>query len=214
MGVLDNLDIGVAIPFISLSLEGTARAVINSTTLFSGAAAINVFNDDPINPILENTTTYTESTAGLGDIALRLKYVFVRESDVDVAAFVEIRLPTGDEKNFLGTGKTNARFTWILTKKGDFSPHFNLSYDYRGADFDSDEIEFNAGFNHRLSSRATLVFEVIGEYDVTQDELTRPLLGTETLHVEIPAPGAAPALAEIDVDLSNLPHRDRNNEKR
>lgn len=212
VGVLHTLDIGVAVPFITLQLEGNARAVINSTTLFNGAEAINIFNEDGINPVLTNTQAYAESTAGLGDVAVRVKYVFSRAQDVDVAAFVEVRLPTGDEKNFLGTGKTNARFSGILSsKKGAFAPHLNLGYEYRGADFDSDEIEFNIGFSHQFSDAVTFLFEILGEIDLQEDELTAPLLETETLDVEVPVPSGPPARARLDVALSNLPDQSRDN---
>jgi hypothetical protein len=208
-GITSRLDIGVAVPIINLSINGEARAVINSTSFLEAGVAINNFNNDFLNPDLETTFPYDESVTGVGDVALKLKYAFLRESAVDMAALVDVRFPTGNEDDFLGTGKTNAKFSWIMSRKqGAFSPHLNLSYDYRGADFESKEFELFAGFDQKLGNKATFVLDIFGEYDLDADK-TVLLPGSQEVVFNQSAQG--PAQFTRNVDLSNVPESSRDN---
>ena len=209
-GVTSRLDVGVAVPIINLSITGEARAVINSTSFLLAGIAVNNFNNNFLNPDLEDTFTYNQSATGLGDVALKLKYTFLRGRSLDLAALVDIRFPTGDEKEFLGTGKTNVKFSWIMSRKlGSFAPHLNLTYDRRGADFESSELEIYAGFDQKLSSRVTFVLDFLGEYDLDADKTIALFPGTRRLVFNQSLQG--PAQFERDIELSNIPDYNRDN---
>ncbi len=217
-GVTSKLDVGVAVPIINLSIQGGARAVINSTSFLEAGAAANGFIDpsdpnfvfDPFHPVLEDGFVYDESATGLGDIAVKLKYAFLRDKKLDLAALVDIRFPTGKKEDFLGTGKTNARFSWIMSRKsGAFSPHLNLSYNYRGADFESEAVELFAGFDQKLGAKATFVLDIFGEYDLDADKTISLFPGTRRVVFNQDRQG--PARFERDIDLSNIPEYKRDN---
>ena len=215
-GVLKNLDISLAVPIVNIHLSGNAEATINSFTYGrldpdfperQGAAHSFGQNPDPLNPVLHLEKSYDVSTNGIGDIAIRLKYVLLRESALNLAGLADIRLPTGDEKNFLGTGEMNYRFLWVLSNSyGNFNPHLNIGYDRRGADFDSDEIEYIVGFDQKLSNSLTFAVDILGSYDLDE---------TETIQI---FPGTVNAVEEFlggsvtrTFDLSNIPEFDRDN---
>lgn len=170
-GVTDNLDVAVVLPFVRVQMDGSAHASINSFTYaFLGLANHN-FNDNPTNPQLTTDVAYSGDASGIGDIALRMKYVFLKGGKWDLAVLTDVRLPTGDEADYLGTGDTNIKFQEILSRKvGDFRPHFNLAYEWRGAELDSDELEFDLGFDHKISDSVTIAAEVMGSFDVNDSE--------------------------------------------
>lgn len=181
-GVTSNLDIGIAVPMINLKMHGTAKAVINSMTLIQLGQAVFNFNDDALHPQLTDTFEYENSKTGIGDIALRLKYSLRQESNLNFAAFAEYRLPTGNEEEFLGTGKPSLKMSAFLSKKiGDFNPHLNIGYNRRWADFDSDEFEFNVGFDQKLTSGLTFAIDFMGEIDLESSETINIFPGSSVI---------------------------------
>jgi hypothetical protein len=203
-GVTNNLDVGVAVPIANISLSGNARAVVNSFTFARNDSANHHFGTDNHNPQLTETIRYNKSTAGLGDIAVRLKYGFLRGTDIDLAVLLDVRVPTGDDKDFLGMGKSNLRFSWILSKKiGDFTPHLNLGYDRRSAGLDSDELEVALGFDQKVALGVTFAAEFLSEFDLNRDEAITLLPGSVTI-IDQPAPQSRHTRI---VDLSNVPER-------
>lgn len=207
LGVTNNLDIGVAIPLINVGLSGTARAKVNSFTFAALDSANHHFGQDSFNPEFETTFGYDESGTGLGDIAIRFKYSFIRGTALDLAALLDVRIPTGAKDDFLGAGKTNVRLSGILSKKiGDFTPHLNLGYDRRAADLDSDEFEFVAGFDQKIASGLSFAFDILGELDLDDDEVIKLFPGTRQIVDQVPN-----GQSVRDVDLSNIPEKDNDN---
>ena len=218
-GLASNLDVGVLIPFINISLNGETKAVIESFTFASSGNANHRFNNDPLDPDLDDNVPYEsiatpQSATGLGDVGLRLKYSFLRGRTVESAALLDIRLPTGDEHDFLGTGKATAKLTWILSKKiGDFSPHFNLGYGRRSANLDSDQLELTLGFSQKVVKGMNFAAAFIGQFDLNKSEVpTFFPAGTQVIHQEVQNQTTG-GTAQYDkvVDLSNIPERNNDN---
>ncbi|MGI0014075.1 MAG: transporter [Nitrososphaera sp.] len=204
-GITNNLDIGLAIPIVDLRLSGEAQALLNGP--FAGSA--HTFpGDDVNNPNLTDIVTYEERATGLGDIALRLKYSFVRSDKVNLAVLGDLRVPTGDEKDFLGTGKPTIRVSMIWSKKaGDFTPHLNLGYDRRPAELDSDEFEFAAGFDQKVAEAVTFSIDILGDYDLNNDEAIKFFPEQTVTIIE----NLGTLQRKKVVDLTNIPQRDNDN---
>lgn len=176
VGITRNFDINVALPVLNVSLKGTAKAVVRSFTHAHNGSAdhhFGVLGQEVNEPDLDTEVPYGDegSAFGIGDLAVRMKYAFLSGSAGDFAALLDARLPTGRKEDFLGTGSPNIRFSAIASKKiGDFTPHLNAGYEYRGADYDDDEFEFIAGFDQKLVRGLTLAVDVLGEIDLNTDE--------------------------------------------
>ncbi len=226
LGITNKLDIGVAVPVVSIDLNGNARAVINSFTYgrivtgplppgrvpadFEGAS--HRFGGTLINPALESETSYDQNVTGLGDIAVRLKYNFSSDTNVDFAVLADVRLPTGKEEDFLSTGEVATRISGIFSKKfGEFTPHLNLGYDRRGADFDSDEIEFVAGFDQKIATGFTFAAEIMGTFDVNKDEAIKLFPGSVAVFDDFTNSDGNTGSITKNVDLSNVPERSNDN---
>ena len=85
-----------------------------------------------------------------------------------MAAAVDVRVPTGDESNLLGTGGVQTKVFGIGSFTiGKFAPHLNAGYTFSssGALPDTrlrDEVNVAAGFDWALTPRATLAVDWVG----------------------------------------------------
>jgi hypothetical protein len=165
-GVTDRLDVGMVLPFVTIDMNATVRArIIHQATgdsgihQFEGGASERVFSD-------------SSRAQGLGDILLRSKFRFFDSPGGGVAAGVDVRLPTGDSEQLLGTGGTQVKVALIGSMaQGPFSPHVNLGYTLSsggGSDPLSvspnvpDEFGYSAGFDAAVHPRLTFSADLLG----------------------------------------------------
>ncbi len=206
-GVTNDLDFGIAVPIINLRMRGSATSIVNSFTFQNLGAANHHFGADATNPVLQTTVPYDESAAGLGDMALRLKCNWLKGESLYWASLFEVRLPTGDKNDFLGSGKTSLKLYSILSKRiGHFTPHLNLAFDRRNAAFDSDELEFIAGFDQRIVSGVNFALEISGDFDLNERETIKLFPGSVKIVDRL-----ATGTRERNLKLSNIPDRNNDN---
>jgi hypothetical protein len=171
-GVTDRIDVGVALPLVSVSLTGNSNAQVNP---FGPPPAVHFFGGTPDNPILTASRSVEGSTTGLGDVDARVKVNLRRAEPLSVAVLADVRFPTGSESNLLGSGAFAARGLAILSARfGNFSPHANVGYLYRGGQFETDAVLATAGFDHLLAPWATLAIDVISQLQVGESPLQVP----------------------------------------
>lgn len=172
-GVTDRIDLGVAVPFVSTSIDGTSLGQV----VPFGPNPAHYFGGTADNPDLSAVATVNGSASGIGDVALRAK-VNLSSSGTARTGFAllgDVRLATGNEDNFLGSGKTSARILGILSGRyGDFSPHANAGVALRSSDDQTNAILATAGFDHLLVPWATFAFDVISEWQMGDAKLTLP----------------------------------------
>jgi hypothetical protein len=62
---------------------------------------------------------------------MRAKYNLYRNNVAAIAAALDLRLPTGDKDNLLGTGATQAQLFFVASSEyGRVSPHVNFGYTF------------------------------------------------------------------------------------
>ena len=214
VGVTKDLDIGLALPLISITLSGTAKAVISSYSFAVGGFANHYFGGDSLHPVLQTTYPYSRTATGIGDLAFRAKYSIVRGGSLDAAALVDVRLPTGKTEDFLGTGKVTARIWGILSRRiGDVTPHLNVGYTRNPADFQSDALEFRAGFDSKFFSNLTFALDLLGHIDLNTSKAIHLAPGSTTIYDH---PGKFPTtdstgVAARQVANSNIPDSNTDN---
>ncbi|MFQ5676682.1 MAG: transporter [bacterium] len=167
-GITNNFDISIAVPFVNVSVKANPIAQVSSFTFVSNDTANHRFGGTPSEPILSlRPTPLNDDDAGIGDIALRAKYSFLRGKTFDLAGLLEYRAATGDEENFLGAGSSTFRAMLIAsTIIGNFGPHLNLAYDRRNSDLDPDDIAFFVGYDQKLATGLTLAVDFLGEFEI------------------------------------------------
>ena len=71
--------------------------------------------------------------SGPGDVTLRFKQTVKKTQTQGLALALDVRLPTGDERNLLGTGAPGVQpFAAWSASYGTFSPHVNGGYQWNG----------------------------------------------------------------------------------
>jgi hypothetical protein len=208
MGVTSNLDVGIAVPVTHVSVSGTAKALISSYTYANQGRAAHFFGGTSANPTLETSVPYDGSATGIGDIAVRVKYCFLRSTGIDLGALLDVRIPSGKKEDFLGSGKTGVIVSGILSKKvGEFNPHINLGYEVRAADFQSNRVVLKGGFDQKVLSGVTFAFDFLGTFDVDKSKAIRLFPGTRSI-----TDYADPTNYSVrTINLSDIPDRDNDN---
>ena len=173
-GIHDRIDLSVAMPLISASLGVTSNATIRrigtgtDTTIhgFGGSA-------DGSHGQFANTST----ASGIGDVVARMKGTILRTKSTAIAAGIDIRVPTGDAYDFLGSGAAGVKpFAAVSFNVGSFSPHVNVGYQWNGQSVLAGNVTtgdkaslpaqvlYAAGFDYGITRRFTLAADVLGQH--------------------------------------------------
>ena len=166
-GLTDRLDVGIVVPVVTIAMEASVEAhVIRLAT--SESPGIHSFPGG----VTERTFSESSRAQGLGDILLRGKYRFFDVAGGGLAAGVDVRLPTGDSEQLLGTGGTQVKLTFIGSMaQGPFSPHVNIGYTISQGGSNEplavtpnvpDEFSYFVGFDTALHQRLTFSADVLG----------------------------------------------------
>jgi hypothetical protein len=223
-GVSNRFDIGLAVPVVNVDVEATVDGEILRTA--TGTATTHSFDATGA-----RTASFAGqgSATGLGDVLLRAKYNLFRGETSAFAAALDLRLPTGDKDNLLGTGATQAYVFLIGSGEyGRFSPHVNFGYTFSNGEASSeagsatsadvsqlalpvpvnenpvdlsvpDEINYVLGFSVAAAPRLTLGFDVRGR---TIRDVPRFVLQNQTYTNRGPGPlPSAPVTISDEVGL-------------
>ena len=109
------------------------------------------------------TTNGTKGANGIGDQVLAIKGTLWKPKQGGVAIGAEIRLPTGDAMNFLGSGTVGFKPFVSLTYGSRVSPHLNLAYELNGHSILVTDAQGGEG---RLPNR--LIYSAGADFGVTK----------------------------------------------
>ncbi len=163
-GVTDKFDVGIAIPYLRLQLDADINASIQRLATGVDPFIIHQFT----NGTTRNTYTESGKASGIGDVVLRAKYAIAAEESYALAAALDVRLPTGNEDDLLGSGGTQGKLQLIIAGAPKrFAPRASVGYTYShgGASFVGtlpNEFNYTAGFDLGLHERVTLSADFIG----------------------------------------------------
>jgi hypothetical protein len=162
-GVTDRLDVSVGLPIVHASVSantyngqifvgnGLGNASGINPAYGNGGGFGNCWCVDTFTPgeaptptdghglTLANINSAGRAKTGFGDLILRAKGAVIEKKSLVLALGVDLRLPTGDEQNFLGTGTTSVKpfaavsfYTKPLTDWMVLSPHVNVGWQISG----------------------------------------------------------------------------------
>jgi Putative MetA-pathway of phenol degradation len=182
-GVTDRLDLSVAIPILDVRMSVFSDATINSFETAADIPRCCVHRFDPANPDahenLINTAHATffnnNNTSGIGDVIFRGKFQVLRGEKAGLAVGLDVHTPTGDEKNFLGSGTWGLRPFATFSYAGRISPHASFGYQRNGdsvlaGDITTDTsshlpdiITYSAGADAGITHRVTVSADFLGQ---------------------------------------------------
>jgi hypothetical protein len=166
-GLTDRLDLSAAVPFVQLTLSG------QRLDTYRGSALLQA--------------TGSAVASGLGDVLVRGKYNVLRRGGSGLAIGGEIRLPTGDPDNLLGTGEAAFRPRVIGSiENGKAGLHGEIGYVLGGL---SRELDFGTAVTAVVWPTVTIIGELAGRRldevrRLTENTEVHPRLsGVETLRL-------------------------------
>ena len=122
-GLTSRIDLSVAIP-----IERVAINVFNQGTEYYASSG-NVI-------LTNNSKEFAEvvggSASGIGDFVVGGKATIVERERFKLAGGLDVRFPTGDQSNFLGSGAYGVKPYVIVSQPGRFSPHASFAYQWNG----------------------------------------------------------------------------------
>lgn len=211
-GLLDRLDVGVVVPVVQSRLDATS--VVSLLPFGTSAAGVpsHFLAGTPAAPVLTSTQGVHGSATGIGDMALRAKLRVLERRRVGVALLGDVRLATGREGDFLGSGHTAVRALGVVSGQfGSFAPHLNVGYLWRNAAVANDAILGAIGFDQVLAPWATFAAGLLGELQIGQNVMQVPAPVTFTAPVvrtivpmDVPQTRDDPVSATVGVKFSTL----------
>lgn len=156
-GVTDRFDVSVGLPLVHSSVGArTFNGILYDGDGLAGQTGALVANPNcwcagTFNPgayvIGNNAANFTQpqigqsslGKTGFGDLLLRAKGTVLSTRSVAVAVGADLRLPTGDEANYLGTGATSVKpfvavslYSKPIAHNIIFAPHFTAGWQFNG----------------------------------------------------------------------------------
>jgi hypothetical protein len=192
-GVHDRVELSVAIPVVRTRLAVASDAVIRRFGTAPGTP-VHYFPDDAAPGGIGDHQQFVAqgSAMGVGDLVLRTKATIARRGHRGLAAGVEVRMPSGDEGDLLGSGAWGARpFAIASFTYRRVSPHINVGYQWNGASVLAgdpksgqkedlpDRMTAAIGADVGLSDRLTLAFDLLANRVIASPRLQIHQIGVE-----------------------------------
>jgi hypothetical protein len=132
---------------------------------------------DPANPATSLTAPFsnTKAASGIGDVVLRAKGTVFKHERTAVALGADVRVPTGDENNFLGTGAAGVKPFLSASYRARISPHTDIGYEFNGSSILAgdpvsgtkgrlpDQLFYSVGVDAGVTRKLTLAVDLLGE---------------------------------------------------
>ena len=175
-GLTRTWDVGIVVPIVHSRVRAVALATIIDNSPVTNA---HFFDTPPLAPgsDLPRSTGGGDET-GIGDIILRTKYNFLRNHGAwpDLAILGQVKLPTGDEDDLLGTGETNFKALLIASRSFGpgtetrwLAPHLNLGYELTTGNSEMDNLRYVMGFDARVHPKLTIAVDSLGRWEPSGD---------------------------------------------
>ncbi len=145
-GITKRLDVSVAIPFLNVNMNVSSNATIVPNSVappsptfpgqvfhqFNPAVVPACANTPAGQACLQGSFSNSGTAMGIGDVVLRGKYEVYKGERLGIAGGVDVRVPTGDEQNFLGSGARGVKPFGVISYRARVSPHAEVGYEWNG----------------------------------------------------------------------------------
>jgi hypothetical protein len=229
VGVARNVDVSLALPILQVRFNGNSDASLHWTVDPLQGTEPHVFPSvtDPNGTTTKSFRT-ASSASGIGDLTVRVKAAVRQGEHASLAFAADVRFPTGNEENFLGSGAFGIKpFLIASFRSGRWAPHVNAGYQINGNSFLAGDFTgfepanptqprpatkghlpnnlfYTVGADVGATRSLTLSFDFLGQ-NVFGAKIIAPVV-FKTLAPEVLTPGvtAAPPYATTSVKLGNF----------
>jgi hypothetical protein len=181
-GITRHLDVSVAVPILNVDMKVNSNATIVQNSFGPGGSAFHQFDPSIVRscgsttPCFNGAFSSSGSASGIGDVDLRGKYEVYQGERFGFATGVDVRLPTGDEQNFLGSGAVGVRPFGVISYGARVSPHAEVGYEVNGkstlaGDFVGPTATNSKGglpdrFVYIVGADASIIKRLTGSFDI------------------------------------------------
>lgn len=168
-GLTSRIDISLAIPWEKISMGVSSAGTEFSTT----TAAMASF-----------TTSLPGFASGVGDVVVSAKGTVLKHEKLGLAVGGEVRFPTGDERNFLGSGAWGLKPYFVVSRAGKVSPHLNVAYQWNGdtllaKNINGQEDNLPGFFGYAVGvdaglKRVTVIADLLGQHFFDAAQVSTP----------------------------------------
>jgi hypothetical protein len=158
----------------------------------------------PDRVITANGSQAANTASGIGDVVARVKWNAWHGERAGFAAGLDVRLPTGDELNYLGSGTYGVKPFAIFSYRSRVSPHVLVGYEWNGDSAAAGDVStgvkakvpndfaYSVGADASITKWLTGSFDVIGQRIFsTSTVIAGNVFGTQALSV-VPLPFLGP----------------------
>jgi hypothetical protein len=184
-GVSNRIDVSVIVPWEYVSFGDTTAKSVNYTT-------------DPTNHILFQTapsSSYYPGTAyGVGDVTFNIKRAMWAGEHATVSAEFNLRTPTGDDVNLLGSGAYGLNPYVVYSYLWKVSPHVKVGYQWNTASELNNPtvtkggnqelpggMQYDVGADWALQKHITVAGDLLGNQFLNTPKFVVPTSPTVTL---------------------------------
>jgi hypothetical protein len=163
-GILDDLDVNLLLPLIQTTFDTGVNALVVKTAPAGGAFGPCTSGCGP------RTANLDGGAFGVGDILLRGKYLLARREDLHAALGLQLRLPSGNEGNFQGTGSFEiSPAVYVSTLlAGHVSPQANLAIDIDTESVSQSQVRYGIGVDADVLPRLGLSLAFLGRSEFSE----------------------------------------------
>lgn len=179
LGLTNRLDVSLAIPIVDVRMGVSSAATVVS---FESPCCIHDFAIPSPYPSHETVLSPSQaifsnasSALGIGDVVVRGKFQALKGEKAGLAFGMDVHAPTGDAKNFLGSGTAGVRPFAVFSYTARVSPHASVGYLWNGQSILAgditlgtkahlpDVVTYSVGADAGLTRRLTLAVDFIGQ---------------------------------------------------
>ena len=196
-GVSNSVDVSVAVPINRVSLGVSTTGKEFSTTTPATASFTQFLGGE---------------ASGFGDVVLAGKGTLRKTDRYGVAAGMELRLPSGDEQNFLGSGAVGIKPYLVVGRRGKIAPHFNLMYQWNSrSSLNRDSagheqnlpgyLGYTVGADMGIKPWFTLIADLVGQHYFNSPRITASIAVPEPVNgVQTSFKTITPTQGDYDLD--------------
>jgi hypothetical protein len=167
-GLTKTTDVSVIVPFNDISLDVTN---FGYQTFVYAASANEYVNESPAAGTITKTSG---SASGFGDVIVTVKQLLLGQEGrrPAVAVGADVRFPTGDSLNYLGSGAYGVNLHGLFEYRWKVSPHFKMGYQWNGNSQIVNlgtsgsrlpgGLQYDAGADYRIHRKLTVAADVLG----------------------------------------------------
>jgi hypothetical protein len=155
-------------------------------TGFSGLAT-NCLNHTFPDPTFTGSGSNAQNSAtGIGDVVARVKWNVWKGERAGIAAGVDVRFPTGDSLNYLGSGAYGTKPFAVFSYRARVSPHVLVGYEWNTHSITAGDVVTGVkgkvpnDFVYSVGADARVTKWLTGDFDIVGQRV----FGTETVSIE------------------------------